>query len=149
MAAIVGIDAHIVYSTDNGTTWLTLAERNEISINIAVDSAEHKVFVMSLADAWVEKARTWMSWSGSLNGYYDDADNTIFNTVVAGLDIDIIIFDSRADTTKNWKGKALLTSIDKSTGTDDFATLSVELEGQGPLVRNADVSLLTIPDLPA
>lgn len=137
MTAIVGIDALIQISTDAGATWTELSERNEFSISISVDSAEHKVFVPTLADAWVEKARTWMSWSGSLQGYYDTANDTIFNTVIAGANIDIRLYDTRSDMTKYWYGKVLLTNVEKTTGTEEFVTLSVDFEGQGRLYRQA------------
>lgn len=45
MAAIVGIDALIEISTDGGTTWDELSERNEFSISVSVETAEHRVFV--------------------------------------------------------------------------------------------------------
>lgn len=135
MAAIVGIDALVEFSTDGGTNWDPIPERNEFSININVDVAEHKVFVASLADAWVGKSRTWMDWSGSLNGYYDDGDDIIFNTVVTGNTIKIRFYDSR-NQASHWIGDAILTSVDHSTGTDDYSTLSVDFEGQGPLARN-------------
>lgn len=135
MSAFVGIDARVDFSTDGGSTWVPLPERNEFSINIQVDVAEHKVFVATLADAWVTKARTWMNWSGSLSGYMDDADDTIFDTVVAGQTIQIRFYDSRSDLTSYWQGPAILTSVEHTTGVDDFSTLSVDFEGQGPLTR--------------
>lgn len=134
MAAIVGIDAKVEFSTDGGTVWNELPERNEVSISVNVDSAEHKVFVASLAAAWIEKARTWMSWSGSFSGYFDDADDTIFDAVVAGQEVDIRIYTSRANT-EAWVGTVILTSIEHGISTDDFATLDVDFEGQGALVR--------------
>lgn len=137
MAAIVGIDALIEISTNGGSTWTPLGERNEFSISISVETAEHRVFVATLADAWSDKARTWMSWSGSLSGYYDTADDTIFNTVIAGSVIKIRFYDTRSDLTRYWSGDALLTSIEKTTGTDDFVSLSVDMEGNGALVRTA------------
>jgi len=135
MSAIVGIDAKIDISTNGGSVWNELSERNEFSITVNVDSAEHKVFVATLADAWVTKARTWMSWSGSMSGYYDDANNVIFNAVVAGAVVKLRFYDSRAASTKYWYGDAILTSIDRTTGTEDFATLDVDFEGQGALSR--------------
>lgn len=135
MAAIVGIDAKIEISTDNGVTWTELPERNEFNISINVDAAEHKVFVPTLADAWVSKARTWMSWSGSLSGYYDDADDTIYDTVVAGNTVKLRFYDSRATAAKYWEGSAILTTVDHGTNTDDFSTLNVDFEGQGALSR--------------
>jgi hypothetical protein len=135
MAAIVGIDGKVQISTNGGGTWNDLPERNEFTINIRVDTAEHKVFVASLADAWANKARTWMSWSGSLAGYYDDEDDTIFDTVVAGLVVKLRFYNSRNTPSKYWEGDALLTSVDSTNSTDDYATLNVEFEGQGALSR--------------
>jgi hypothetical protein len=116
-------------------SWVQFTERNEVSINISVDVAEHKVFVTSLAEAWVEKARLYMDWSGSLSGYYDDADDSIFTTMKAGIDIWVLIFDSKRDTTKYWLGKCLLTSVDHSTPNEDFSTLETDFEGTGKLYR--------------
>jgi len=137
MGAIVGIDARIdiAFSSDGYTAWTQLSERNEFSISISVDSAEHKVFVANLAAAWVEKARTWMAWSGSISGYYDDASNTIFNTVIAGETVKLRFYTSQRKMTHYWEGLAVLTSVEHSVGTDDFATLSVDFEGQGALTR--------------
>ncbi len=137
MAAIVGIDARIdIARTAPGyADWTQLPERNEFSISINVDAAEHKVFVASLADAWVEKARTWMAWSGSLSGYYDDANDTIFDTVVEGEVVKLRFYDSQRDLTKYWEGFAILTSVEHGVNTDDFATLNVDFEGQGALDR--------------
>jgi len=136
MAAIVGIDAKVQFSpTGVEGSWVDIPERNEFSISISVDAAEHKTFVQSLADAWVNKARTWMSWSGSLSGYYDDADDTIFDTMVAGEPVYMRFYDSRIDLTKYWQGQAVLTSVEHSTNTDDYSTLNVDFEGQGPLTR--------------
>ncbi len=145
MGAIVGVDALVLMSQDNGVNWEILSERNEFSINVKVDTAEHKVFVASLADAWSDKRRTWMSFSGSLQGYYDDADDTIFERVVAGSQVLLRFYDSRyenltlqdvlANVTKYWQGKVILTSIDHGTGTEDFSTLNVDFEGVGKLTR--------------
>lgn len=136
MAAVVGIDAKVEFSTDD-ITYNALTERNEFTINISVDVAEHKVFVATLADAWVGKSRTWMNWSGSISGYYDDADDTIFDTVVAGAVIYIRMTNSVANDTQRWAGQCLLTSVDHSAGTDDYATLNVDFEGIGALTREA------------
>lgn len=137
MAALVGVDARVDISTNGGSTWTPLSERNEFSISINVDVAEHKIFVASLADAWVEKYRTWMSWSGSLTGYYDDADDTIFDTVIAGSVVKLRFYDSRATLSKYWEGDALLTSVEHGTNTDDFSTLNVDFEGHGALTRTS------------
>jgi hypothetical protein len=134
MSAIVGINARVDISTDSGSTWDPLPERNEFSISISVDVAEHKVFVATLADAWVGKARTWMNWSGSLSGYFDDADDTIFDTMKAG-DVVMVRFYTDRASTDIWEGSILLTSVEHTVNTDDYATLSVDFEGIGALSR--------------
>jgi hypothetical protein len=134
MAAIVGIDAKVEISTNGGSTWAILPERNEFSISISVDVAEHKPFVASIANAWVTKARTWMNWNGSLSGYYDDADDTIFDTMVAGQTVKLRFYVSR-NGASYWLGDAILTNVEHGVNADDFATLNVDFEGQGALTR--------------
>lgn len=157
MAAIVGIDAAIL-TAPAGTTalpswdavggswtlgaWALMPERNELSISISVDVAEHRPFVDSLSDAWVGKARTWMDWSGSFSGFYDDGDDTIFTNMKAGLKLQTVIFDSRLTALTGaqvdyWFGQILLTSVDHTTGSEDFSTLDVDFEGAGALLRSA------------
>lgn len=135
MSALVGVNAKVQYSTNGGGAWTDFTERNEFSITINVDVAEHKIFVATLADAWIEKYRTWMSWSGSLSGYYDDANDDIFNRVVAGTIIMLRFYDDRNVGSKYWQGNALLTSVEHGVNTDDFATLNVDFEGSGALSR--------------
>lgn len=137
MAAIVGIDAKIEVSTDNGVTWAEMPQRNNFQINIQVDTAEHKTFKASLAEAWKNSARTWMSWSGSMSGYYDDADTTIFDNVVEGAAVKLRFYTSRNSPGKRWVGTAILTSINHTTNTDDFASLDVDFSGNGPLAQEA------------
>lgn len=120
----------------NNYSWTQVSERNEIAINIAVDVAEHKVFVTNIDNAWVEKARLYMDWSGSLSGYYDDASNDIFDTMKAGVDVWFYIVNSKTDTSKYWFGKGLLTSVDHTIANEDFATLDADFEGNGPLYRS-------------
>jgi len=136
MAAIVGIDALIQISdTSPYTAFVDLPERNEFSISITVDTAEYKPFVASLSDAWITKARTWMSWSASISGYFSIGDDTIFDQVVAGTTCKLRFWVSQNDDGDCWEGLAVLTSVDHSVGTDDYATLDVDAEGQGALSR--------------
>ena len=75
-----------------------------------------------------------MNWSGSLSGYFDDADDTIFNYVVAGNIIYLRFYDDRNVATDYWQGQALLTSVEHGVTTEDFATLNVDFEGIGERV---------------
>lgn len=142
MSALVGIDARVDYSTNLTTpSWTAFTERNEFTINIAVDIAERRIFVASIADAWVEKERTWMSWSGSLNGYLDYVKGTgvsnddIFDLMVAGNVLLLRFYNTRSKLTNYWEGQAILTSVDHGTTSEDYATLSVDFEGSGALAK--------------
>lgn len=144
MSAIVGVDAMVLISPD-GVNWTELPERNEFSINIKVDVASKKTFVNSLSNAWVQKRRTWMDWNGSLQGYYDDADDSIYDGVVKGDVVYMRFYDTRYENltlqdvldnvTKYWQGQAILTNVDHGTGSEDFSTLNLDFEGSGKLDR--------------
>lgn len=123
--------------------WTEIPERNEFSIDISVDIAERRPFVTLISEAWVKKARTWMSWSGSISGFYDDADNTLFTKMKAGNELWMIFFDSRyvsgvsATPSTYWLGKVLLTNVSHTTGSEDFSTFDSDFEGTDPLYRSA------------
>lgn len=170
MAAIVGIDADICFVSDtdasgetcelpkwNTTTtewdltyptnydWVLFPERNEFSISISVDIAEHKVFVEEWADAWVGKARLFMDWSGSMSGYLDTSNDDIFDNMKAGDDLWVLFVNSKAsdaptgdlEPVQYWLGKVILGSIDMTTPTEDYVTLDVDFAGSGPLYRSS------------
>lgn len=169
MTAIIGIDADILFvpeseatgepsdlptwdSTTNSWTltgptnfnWQQFSERNEFSISISVDIAEHKVFVADPNNAWVGKARLFMDWSGSMSGYLDTASDTIFTKMKAGDSLWVLFINSKSNDvttsgtapTQYWLGKVILGSIDVSTPTEDYVTLDVDFEGNGELYRS-------------
>lgn len=125
-------------------SWEQFTERNEFSISISVDIAEHKVFVADPNNAWVGKARLFMDWSGSMSGYLDTASDTIFNKMKAGQDLWVVFTNSKsnditADDTapdQYWLGKVILGSVDISTPTEDYVTLDVDFEGSDELYRS-------------
>jgi len=170
MTAIIGIDADILFVAEsectgepvdlpkwNTTTlvwdttypsnydWEQFPERNEFSISISVDIAEHKVFVASPANAWVEKARLFMDWSGSMSGYLDTSTDTIFTNMKEGESLWVIFINSKlsdapdaVEPTRYWLGKIILGSIDMSTPVEDYVTLDVDFAGSGELYRSEE-----------
>ena len=169
MAAIIGIDADILFVSDtdaSGETcelpkwstdtfvwdtdyptnynWVLFPERNEFSISISVDIAEHKVFVEDPADAWVGKARLYMDWSGSMSGYLDTTNDTIFTEMKAGVSLWVCFINSKTndaptddtEPAQYWLGKVILGSIDMSTPNEDYVTMDVDFAGDGELYRS-------------
>jgi len=129
---------------DEEYSWAQFPERNEFSISISVDIAEHKVFVEEWADAWVGKARLFMDWSGSMSGYLDTSSDTIFTSMKAGDDLWVLFINSKnndaptddAQPAQYWLGKVILGSIDMTTPTEDYVTLDVDFSGNGKLYRS-------------
>ena len=129
---------------DSAYSWAQFPERNEFSISISVDIAEHKVFVEEWADAWVGKARLFMDWSGSMSGYLDTSTDTIFDSMKAGDDLWVLFVNSKANDAPTddtqpaqyWLGKVILGSIDMTTPTEDYVTLDVDFAGDGKLYRS-------------
>ena len=129
---------------DSEYSWALFPERNEFSISISVDIAEHKVFVEEWADAWVGKARLFMDWSGSMSGYLDTSTDTIFDSMKAGDDLWVLFINSKtndaptddASPAQYWLGKVILGSIDMTTPTEDYVTLDVDFSGNGKLYRS-------------
>lgn len=169
MTAIIGIDADILFvpeseasgesstlptwdsstatwdlTTPTNFDWQQFTERNEFSISISVDIAEHKVFVADPNNAWVGKARLFMDWSGSMSGYLDTASDTIFTKMKAGESLWVLFVNSKSNDavgdgtapTQYWLGKVILGSIDISTPTEDYVTLDVDFEGSDELYRS-------------
>jgi len=129
---------------DGTYSWNLFPERNEFSINISVDIAEHKVFVQSPSDAWVGKARLYMDWSGSMSGYLDTSNDTIFEGMKEGEDLWVLFINSKTNDAPNddeppaqyWLGKIILGSVDMSTPNEDYVTLDVDFSGNGELYRS-------------
>ena len=127
MAMTVCVDALIYW---NGAV---LANRNETSVSQDADVAEAKPFVASIAAAYSTKTPTWKSWNVSLNGYYDDTDNTIQNAITAGTSAQIVIYPTRSNLTNYWYGTAFVTSQEQTINTDDYSEMNAEFEGSGVL----------------
>ena len=127
MAKIVCVDALIYW---NGAVF---AERNDASISQDVDIAEAKPFVASMSAAYATKTPTWKSWSCSLNGYYDDTDNTVQNAVSAGTVAQLVVYPTRANLTNYWYGNATPNSVEQSIGSEDYSELNCDMDGSGQL----------------
>jgi len=133
-----------VLVNDGTYSWTQFPERNEFSISISVDIAEHKVFVASPADAWVDKARLFMDWSGSMSGYLDASNDEIFTNMKAGESLWVAFVNSKTNDaptddfapTQYWLGLVILGSIDMSTPVEDYVTLDVDFAGSGELYRS-------------
>jgi len=134
MAKILGINA-LAYI--GGTE---IPQRNEWSLNISRELQEARVFQSASAGAsWVDQIAGFRSWTGSMNGYYDDSSETLVgyaigagSTAVAPL----LLYESRADLTNYWYGLAWF-EVSESTSVDGFVEINIDFTGDGALQRFA------------
>ena len=127
MALTICIDALVYF---NGAA---LANRNEASIKQSADVAEAKPFVANIASAYATKIATWKTWSVSFNGYYDDTDDTLQNTIRDGTVAQVVIYPTRTNVSNYWYGQAFTKSCDQSINPNDYSSMNAEFEGSGKL----------------
>jgi len=115
-----------------------VSERNSWSLDITRELREAKVFQSGAAgDSWVENAAGFKSWSGSFDGYYDNADEAIVgSSAESGAAVAITLYESRtgAGSLKYWYGTAFL-DMSESVSADGFIELNATMTGTGSLVR--------------
>lgn len=132
MAKIVGINAMIYINNAE------LPSRNAWSLNITRELQEARVFqAVNTSGYWVDQSSGFKSWSGSLNGYYDDS-----SAVITGLSVGtgsnarawIHLYENRATLSAYWYGAAWI-EANESVSPDGFAELNVDFTGDGQLFR--------------
>jgi len=127
MAKVVCIDALVYFNGD------VLAERSDATVSWDTDIAEARPFKASAAEAFADKAPTWKSWSASLEGFYDDADDALVTAAIDNTRGMLIIYPTRANMTNYWYGYAYIANVEHGINSEDFSSLSGEAEGDGTL----------------
>lgn len=132
MAKILGTNALIYIGG------VEVPQRNSWSLNVTRELREARVFQDASAGAsWVENAGSFRSWSGSMGGYYDDNDETINDNVIGSVErATLHLYENRGTLTNYWYGLAWF-EMSQDTPSDDFAELSADFTGDGPLQRFA------------
>lgn len=129
MAKIVGVNA-MVYLNN-----ALLPERNEWSLSISRELQEARVFQAVNANGyWVDQSSGFKSWSGSINGYYDDASAAITGATTGNARAWIHLYENRATLTAYWYGAAWI-EAEETVSPDGFAELNVSFTGDGQLLR--------------
>ena len=128
-----------VYST--GTTNLVAYAQNcTLNINNTTRDITNKE-----SAGWKESLESLRDWSIDVDGAYawtsaagvaltDGVDDLIQTDIIAGrLQVDVIIGDAASTSDISYLGKAYITSVSLTGGTEDTATYSLTLEGTGAL----------------
>ena len=132
MAKILGMNA-LVYI--GGTI---APQRNTWSLTVDRELQEARVFQgASAAETWADNIGGIKSWSGTLDGYYDDTDETM---VVVGVATDsaleVVLYEDRGTLTRYWYGDGWF-NISENVNVDGVVELSGDFTGTGPLTRIA------------
>jgi hypothetical protein len=132
MAKILGINA-LCYIGG-----VEVPQRNEWSLNISRELQEARVFQAATAAAtWVDQTAGFRSWSGSMNGYYDDNSEVVNGWVVGSNSTGrgaLLLYENRSELTSYWYGLAWFESS-QTTGVDGFVELNIDFTGDGALTR--------------
>lgn len=135
MSKIIGLNA-LIYI---GGIAAEVPQRNSWSLNVTRELLEARVFsAVGAGSAWVEQEGGFRSWSGSVDGYYDDGDETLVDTIVgAGAGKKYMwLYEDRDTATNYWYGEAWF-DIDQTVSVDGYAELSATFTGTGQIYRFA------------
>jgi|TARA_R110000823_G_scaffold242437_2_gene366888 TP901-1 family phage major tail protein len=134
-----------VYST--GTTNLVAYAQNcTLNINNTTRDITNKE-----SAGWKESLESLRDWSIDVDGAYawtsaagdaltDGVDDLIQDDIIAGrLQVDVIFGDSASQHDVSYSGKAYITSVSLTGGTEDTATYSLTLEGTAALTQSVVV----------
>lgn len=129
MAKVLGINA-LVY-----VGGVQLSSANSWSITVNRELKEARVFQGTAANAsWVEQTGAFKSWSGSVNGYYDNASETQTDLVLGAGRALLVLYEDRNTLANYWYGYAWF-EMSQDTPVDDFVELNVDFTGDGQLTR--------------
>lgn len=109
-------------------------QRNQWSLQTSRELQEARVFQAVGSGNWVENDTGFQSWSGSLNGYYDNASDVLTDAALGDASKQIVLYEDRATLTRYWYGTAWV-EMDQTTGVDAYTELNVSFTGTGALTR--------------
>lgn len=131
MAKIVGRNALVYFGGD------VMPNRNNTTITYNQEMQEARVYQAAASgNYWADQIPGFSSWTVSLDGYYDDADSLVTDTLnSAATSQQVVVYESRGNLSRYWYGQVLVDSFTEQVGVDDVITLNVSGTGTGPLTR--------------
>lgn len=123
MAVITGKDGSVSVDAANVTlitSW---------SINVEADTLEYTNFGSA---GWKENMGSLKSWSGSIEGFADTAQNA---TIEVGEQVAVVLVEGGAGST-TYTGNAIVTSKSVDSATADLVTVSFDFTGTGTLAES-------------
>jgi len=107
-----------------------VAEVKSWSLEITSDTVDASI----IGTEWRKNQATIKSWSGSLDGFWDETDTTGQGELTAGATVTLNLYPEGDDTGATyWSGDAIVTSISYSASFDGLVEVTFSSTGNGAL----------------
>jgi len=107
-----------------------VAEVKSWSLEITSDTVDASI----IGTEWRKNQATIKSWSGSLDGFWDETDTTGQGELTAGATVTLNLYPEGDDTgALYWSGDAIVTSISYSASFDGLVEVTFSFTGNGAL----------------
>lgn len=109
-----------------------VAEVKSWSLEITSDTVDASI----IGTEWRKNQATIKSWSGSLDGFWDETDTTGQGELSAGATVTLNLYPEGDDTGATyWSGDAIVTSISYSASFDGLVEVTFSFTGNGALTE--------------
>jgi predicted secreted protein len=109
-----------------------VAEVKSWSLEITSDTVDASI----IGTEWRKNQATIKSWSGSLDGFWDETDTTGQGELTAGATVTLNLYPEGDDTGATyWSGDAIVTSISYSASFDGLVEVTFSFTGNGALTE--------------
>jgi predicted secreted protein len=109
-----------------------VAEVKSWSLEITSDTVDASI----IGTEWRKNQATIKSWSGSLDGFWDETDTTGQGELTAGATVTLNLYPEGDDIGATyWSGDAIVTSISYSASFDGLVEVTFSFTGNGALTE--------------
>lgn len=107
-----------------------VAEVKSWSLEITSDTVDASI----IGTEWRKNQATIKSWSGSLDGFWDETDTTGQGELTAGATVTLNLYpEGDEEGAVYWSGDAIVTSISYSASFDGLVEVTFSFTGNGAL----------------
>jgi len=102
----------------------------------SLDSTIETLESTAMGSDYREKSPSYISWSGSCEVFYDDADtaqDAIWTSVTSGAELALLLYPRGASAGESMGGQVIVTGMSQTASFDGMITRSISFEGSGSL----------------
>lgn len=120
----------VLYMGDGTGEAVPITEAAEWSIDVDFDEDPDP----ALGDSWETRLKGLLRYSGSFNGNYDDAQDTLWDAAVAAASCKFYLYPASATATRYYYGR-VWPKVGVAGGVGGKETFSVSFMGDGQLAK--------------